>query len=69
MKNNWAMPRQIIGVSHKIKLCRRKTNHDLWVSNKKKKLIAMQIGVFLKIFTIVANVDLNMRFKICKIAI
>ncbi len=36
---------------------------------KKKKRISKKIGVFFEIFAILANVDLNLRLKICKIAI
>ena len=38
-------------------------------SQKKQKRISTKIGVFVEIVAILANVDLNSRFEICKIAI
>ena len=36
---------------------------------QKKVRISKKIGVFFEIFVILANVDPNLRFKICKIVI
>ena len=40
-----------------------------WASQKKKMRYFMKIGIRLWIFAMLANVDLNLRLEICKIAI
>ena len=51
------------------RLCRRTLLFFGILGVPKKKRFVQNLGVFFEIFAILANVDLNSRLKICKVAI